>query len=252
MNKKNAALRHLWPSLIVLVIITGLILWVWYPYPFLLFKTNDKFSLALIAAAGAIGPALTWFLYRKGKWGLVFDLVVVVLIQIAAIAWATFALYQNRPYFMVFMVDRFEVLSIREVEFTHPEQLKFLDKPLVGPTLVYANMPVEPQAFQKLLKEVMFEGKPDLQFRPEFWSFYAERQLQTLTVSKPLTDLLDARPESANEINQLVGKHGGVIAKLNFVPGMNRDGAFAAILDADNGELLDMLSINAWMNEGNL
>lgn len=249
MNKRSAALRHLWPSVILLVFIAGLILLVWYPYPFLQFKANDKFSLALIAAAGVIGPALTWFLYRKGKWGLVFDLVVVLLIQIAAIAWATFALYQNRPYFMVFTVDRFEVLSIREVEFSNPEQLKFLDKPWVGPTLVYANMPLEPQAFQKLLKEIMFEGKPDLQFRPEFWSFYSERQLQTLKVSKSLTDLRGARPESADQIDQLVAKHGGVIAKLNFVPGMNRDGAFAAILDADNGEVLDMLSINAWLDE---
>jgi len=249
MNKKQAAAKHLWPSAIVLAIIAGLILFVWYPYPFLLFKANDKFSLTLIAVAVFIGPALTWFLYKEGKWGLVFDLLVVVMIQLAAISWATFALYQNRPYFMVFTVDRFEVLSIRDVEFSHPGQLKFMDKPVVGPILLYANMPVEPQAFQKLLKEVMFEGKPDLQFRPEFWSFYSDRQLQTLKASSPLEGLRDARPESTDQINRLVVRHGGDITKLNFVPGMNRDGQFAAILDADNGAVVDTLLINGWLDE---
>ena len=249
MNKIQAAAKHLWPSVILLAIIAGLILFVWYPYPFLLFKANDKFSLTLIAVAVFIGPALTWFLYKEGKWGLVFDLVVVVMIQLAAISWATFALYQNRPYFMVFTVDRFEVLSIRDVEFSHPGQLKFMDKPVVGPILLYADMPVEPQAFQKLLKEVMFEGKPDLQFRPEFWSFYSDRQLQTLKASSPLAELRDARPESTDKINQLVARHGGDIAKFNFVPGMNRDGQFAAILDADSGAVVDTLLVNGWLDE---
>ncbi|NOR20662.1 MAG: hypothetical protein GQ538_11310, partial [Xanthomonadales bacterium] len=226
MNKKRAALRHLWPSMLVLAIIASLILLVWYPYPFLQFKANDKFSLTLLAAAVFFGPAMTWFLYKKDKWGLVFDLVVVVLIQIAAMTWSTYALYQNRPYFMVFTVDRFEVLSIREVEFTNPGQLKFLDKPTVGPIMLYANMPIEPKSFQKLLKEVMFEGKPDLQFRPEFWSFYSERQVQTLAVSKPLSALRHSRPESANSIDKLVRQHGGDIEQLRFVPGMIKDSQF--------------------------
>lgn len=251
MTKTRAAIRHLWPSALLLVIIACLILFVWYPYPFLQFKANDKFSLALVVAAGLFGPAMTLFLYREGKWGLVFDLVVVVLIQLAAIAWATFALYQNRPYFMVFTVDRFEVLSIREVEFTAAWQLKFLEKPTVGPVTLYANMPVEPARFQKLLKEVMFEGKPDLQFRPEFWSFYTERQIQTLRASNPLSELRHARPESANAIDKLVNAHGGDISQLSFVPGIIKDAQFAAILNADNGELLDTLVIDAWLENNN-
>ena len=233
----------------MLVIIASLILFVWYPYPFLQFKANDKFSLTLLVAAVFFGPAMTWFLYKKDKWGLVFDLVVVVLIQVAAMAWSTYALYQNRPYFMVFTVDRFEILSIREVQFSNPGQLKFLDKPTVGPILLYANMPIEPQRFQKLLREVMFEGKPDLQFRPEFWSFYSDRQVQTLAVSKPLSALRNRRPESANSIDKLVRQHGGDIEQLRFVAGMIKDSQFAAILDADSGKLIDSLLIDAWIDE---
>ena len=48
----------------------------------------------------------------------------------------------------------------------------FWKKPTAGPILLYANMPADPAAYQQLLQEVMLEGKPDLQFRPEFWSLY--------------------------------------------------------------------------------
>jgi hypothetical protein len=86
MGKSHAALTHLWPSLFVLAIITGLILFVWYPYPFLQFKDTGKFSLMLVLSAAFIGPAMTWLFYRKGKSkrALAFDLVVILLIQTAA------------------------------------------------------------------------------------------------------------------------------------------------------------------------
>ena len=250
MDKSRAALTHLWPSLLVLAIIAGLVLFVWYPDPFLQFKANGKFSLVLIFCAGFIGPALTWLVYQPGKSkrALVFDLVVITLIQTAAIAWGSFALYQNRPYFMVFTIDRFEVLSIRDVYRPTIIRPEFLDKPAIGPIVLYASMPTDPDGFQKLLQEVMFEGKPDLQFRPEFWSLYSQKQQLALQAARPLDELRIARPESVKAIDKLVNKNGGDITRFKFVPGIVQDFQFTAILDADSGELIETLTIDAWLD----
>lgn len=248
MGRSRAALTHLWPSLLVLATIAVLILLAWYPYPFLQFKENDKFSLLLVISAVFIGPALTWLVYKKGKKGLVFDLVVIVLIQLSAVAWSTTALYVNRPYFMVFTVDRFDVFSIREVDVTAITNPEFLDKPFTRPVLLYAEMPKDERGFQKLLQEVMFEGKPDLQFRPEFWSLYQEKRREVLKTSHPLLELRSVRPESAGAIDGLVKNNGGDITGLKFVPAMLPNGQFAAILDGDSGEVIDMLEINPWIN----
>jgi len=248
MHKSRAALIHLWPSLLVLAIIGGLIYFAWYPYPFLQFEESGKFALLLIISAGFIGPAMTWLFYRKGKWGMKFDLVVIVLIQLAAMAWGLRSLHQSRPYFMVFTIERFDVLSIRDVDISYIPNPKFLDKPLAGPILLYATMPTDQQTFQQFLQEVMFEGKPDLQFRPEFWSLYADKQALVLEVSRPLADLRNARPESVDSIDKLVRTNGGDIAQLNFVPAMVRHEQFAAILDAHSGELIDTLKIDPWIH----
>ena len=247
MSKSRAALSHLWPSLLVLATLAILILLAWYPYPFRQFGESGKFAALLILAAVCLAPALTWFVYKKGKRGMLFDLWVIVIIQLAAIAWGTFSLYQSRPYFMVHTVDRFEVFSKRDVDVTRVTDPRFLDKPLAGPILLYANMPAEPVAYQKFLKEVMFEGKPDLQYRPEFWSLYSERQKPALEKSRPLEDLRNVRPESVSVIDQLVNKSGGDIDQLRFVPALLPNGQFAVILDANSGEFVDTLMLDPWV-----
>jgi len=249
MGKSHAALTHLWLSIAGLAIIATLILFAWYPFPFLQFKDTGKFSLMLVVIASFIGPAMTWLFYSKSKRKVtrVFELVTIVLIQAVAFVWGGYALYQNRPYFMVFTVDRFEVLTIRDVDITGITDSKLLNKPVVGPILLYANMPQDPQVFQKLLKEVMFEGKPDLQFRTEYWSLYEDRQHLTIEPSLPLEALRGARPESLNAIDRLVKNNGGNIKRLSFVPGTAQNSEFAAILDTESGEFLDSLVIDPWV-----
>ena len=247
MSKSRAALNHFWPSLLVLATLAVIILFAWYPYPFRQFGESGKFAALLILAAVSLAPALTWFVYKKGKRGMLFDLWVIVIIQLAAIAWGTFSLYQSRPYFMVHTVDRFEVFSKRDVDVTQVTDSRFLDKPLAGPIRLYANMPADPVAFQQFLKEVMFEGKPDLQYRPEFWSLYTEKQKMALEKSRPLEDLHKARPESLSAIDQLVDKSGGDIGQLRFVPALIANGQFAVILDANSGDVVGMLMIDPWL-----
>ena len=108
MSKSRAALTHLWPTLLVLGVLAGLVLFAWYPYPFWQFGESGKFALLLILIAGFTGPFLTWLVYSKGKRGLILDLWVIAVIQLAAITWGTFSLYQNRPFFMVYAMDRFD------------------------------------------------------------------------------------------------------------------------------------------------
>lgn len=247
MSKSRAALRHLVPSILVLATLAGLILFAWYPYPFRHFGESGKFAALLIFAAVCLAPALTWFVYKPGKRGLLFDLWVIVIIQLAAIAWGTFSLYQSRPYFMVHTVDRFEAFPKRDVDLYRLTDPRFLDKPLIGPILLHADMPSDPVAFQNFLKEVMFEGKPDLQYRPEFWSLYTKKQKMVLEKSGLLEDLYKARPESSSAIDQLINKSGRDIGQLRYVPALFADGQFAVILDANSGEVVDMLMIDPWL-----
>lgn len=233
--------------MLLMTVIASVIVFAWYPYPFWEFGKSGKFALSLILAAGIAGPALTWVVFKKGKRGLVFDLWVISIVQLAAITWGTLSLHQNRPFWMVYTVDRFEMLSMRDIDPGWITDPRFLNKPFVGPLPLFANMPVDTVSYQKLLREIMFEGKPDLQFRPEFWSLYSERKAIALAKSRPLLELRDARPESTGAIDKLVDNHGGDISLLKFVPTLQKDGHFTTILDARNGDIVATLMIDPWV-----
>ena len=123
-----------------------------------------------------------------------------------------------------------------------------MDKPFSGPIWLYANMPRNPQAYQKLLQEIMFEGKLDLQFRPEFWSLYADRQQLVIEPSLPLFVLREARPDSRIKIDKLVANNGGNIDELSYVPAMLPNGYFSVILDAKSGAVVEQLMIDPWVH----
>ena len=190
---------------------------------------------------------MTWVVFKKGKWGLVFDLWVIAIVQLLAIAWGTFSLYQNRPFWMVHSVDRFEIVSMREVDLAWVTNPKFLERPFSGPLQLFANMPVDPVAYQQLLREIMFEGKPDIQFRPEFWGPYDEGKEIALQNSRPLVELRNARPDSLVAIDNVVKKHAGDIALLRFSPAIQGDGQFTAVLDAQSGDIVETLMIDPWV-----
>jgi hypothetical protein len=109
-------------------------------------------------------------------------------------------------------------------------------------------MPEDEQSFQKLLHEVVFEGKADLQFRPEFWSLYGDKKQLALQESRPLAELRSARPEYHEAIDDLVKNNGGVIKHLSFVPAKLKNGQFAAILDGNSGDIVDYLIIDPWID----
>lgn len=250
MTRSRAALLHLLPSLLLLALCACLALYLWYPYPFRQLPESGRFSLLLIFSAIIVGPTLTWLVHKPGKHGraLAFDLGVIALIQLVAMVWGMYTLYLARPYFMVFAVDRFEILARRDV--TYPvNNPAFLDTPLNGPVPLYANMPTDSEQFQRLLQEVMFEGKPDLPFRPEFWSSYEERQHLVLQVSQPLDVLRRARPAAVADIDALVQDNGGEIGNLQFVPGMIDSGSFTVVVEASTGAISGYLATDPWIIE---
>lgn len=248
MSRSRAAFIHFVPIILLMIVIASVVVLAWYPYPFWQFGRSGQFALSLILAAGFAGPGLTWVVYKKGKPGLTFDLWVIAIVQMAAIAWGMLSLYENRPFWMVYTVDRFEVLSMRDIDPGWISDPKFLDKPFAEPLMLFADMPADPAAYQNLLREIMFEGKPDLQFRPEFWSLYTERKEIALQKSRPLIGLRNARPDSIGTIDDLVKNHGGDISLLKFAPALQKDGQFTAILDAQSGDVIETLMIDPWVN----
>jgi len=248
MSRARTALTHLWPSLLAAGIILVLVAFAWYPGPFLQFQGNTKFSLLLVGFAALAGPVLTWLVYKEHRFKFRFDVSVIVLIQLAALGWGSWTLLGQRPYFMVFSVDRFEVLAKKDVNPADIADPRFLEKPFTGAVLLFAAMPTDRQVYSELVREVVLEGRPDLHLRPGFWHLYTEKQQVVVQIARPLAELRTARPGSVAKIDRWVQEHGGDIARFRFVPAWGRFGEFAAVLDAANGDYLGGIVTSPWLD----
>jgi hypothetical protein len=248
-SKRRAFRIHLSASALVVGMLLAIIFFLWYPAPY--FEAKGAWSVIrlLVGVDLILGPALTLVLFRPRKPGLLFDLSVIATIQLTALIYGTTVIYQERPYYTVFAVDRFEILAYRDVDRSMIEHDELRRKPLVGPILAVASLPEDPAEFQSLLQEVSFEGKPDIERRPEYWSPYAGRSADILARARSLSELLNTRPEARNEISRITAARDTDIDRLAYLPLIGRDKSYAFVVDAETAVPVDIIDVDPW-NDG--
>lgn len=242
-SKRQAFLIHLSLSALIVGTVCATIFFVWYPGIYFQAKGAWSVLRVLVGVDLILGPTLTLLLFRPGKPGLLFDLIVIVLIQLSALVYGTTVFYQERPYYNVFVVDRFQVLGRGEVDPAAVDVEELGHKPVVGPLLTVAVLPEDPLEFQRLLEEVLFEGKPDLDRRPEYWRPYAERSADVVARGIALEQLAQARPGARREIESLLEGN----AALVYVPMVSGDRDLALVIDPETAAPIEVIDVDPWL-----
>ena len=249
MAKLKASLIHLALSSVVVGSIFLIIFFAWYPYPYFEIRGAGDIVLILIGVDLVLGPLLTFIVYKPKKKTLVFDLSVIVIIQLAALVYGVSAIYEERPYFMVYAVDRFTLLAEKDVDFAEITGHSQKEKPGIGPLMVLAKMPEDLQEQQKLMTEVVFENKPDLDRRPKYWVPYRENLEIVFARTKTLQELREKRGSVAGLVDKIVASHGGNIDDLAFAPMIGKNGDFAVVLERKTGRLVDAIATDPWLDD---
>ena len=137
----KAAAIHLCLSLLIVGTLALLIFKIWYLMP-LATATGALIIFAMVFVVDLIiGPLLTLVVYKKNKKSLLFDLTVIVVIQIAALSYGVYSLSQARPVWLTFYGNRFEIVRLNDIEESYlenvPEQYSYFS--FVGPKWVAAK-----------------------------------------------------------------------------------------------------------------
>lgn len=240
-NRKNAFLIHLGLSALVVGTVIVLVMLFWYPAPWMQVIGAANVLGILVAVDLIVGPCLTLLLYKPGKPGLVFDLCMIGLVQLVALGYGIHTVYQERPYYVVFVKDRFEVLAYKDVAAQDIKDEALRRKDWRQPVMAIASMPTDAVARNRVLEETLFEGKPDIHARPEFWSPYAGNTAEVLAGAKSINELLHWRPELVDELDADMATD-----KFVYAPVMGRKQVFSLILDKSTGQPVRLVDIDPW------
>lgn len=117
-------LVHIITSVIIAFLLTLLVFFIWYPSPLATAVGVTHIFLMLLVIDVILGPLLGLLVYKEGKKTLKFDLSVIILIQIAALCYGIFSIEQGRPAWLVYNVDRFELVRKNELVDTNIQQAR--------------------------------------------------------------------------------------------------------------------------------
>lgn len=115
-TRLKAFLYHLLGSTIIAFFVIGLVFFVWYPSPLHSATGVTAIFLLLLIVDVVLGPLLTLLVFKPGKKSLAFDLSVIILLQLSALTYGLYTVAEGRPAWLVFSVDRFELVRVNEID----------------------------------------------------------------------------------------------------------------------------------------
>jgi hypothetical protein len=241
-----AAGIHLLISLFVAGLAAVLVFAIWYPYPYREIAGGRELFLLIVTVDVVLGPAITFAIFDRRKRMPVLrrDLVVVGLMQLAALAYGVWTMSMARPVQLVFEFDRFRVVHAVDI----PEELldKMPDgivaKPWLGPGLL-AVRPFRSEG-EKLEANLSALGGVQQAFRPDYWQSYAEAVVRVNQASKPLDELRRRFPARVADIDAAAHSTGRTADRLAYLPLAARKTFWTVLLDRESAQVLAYIPLD--------
>lgn len=226
----------------------GLVFWMrWYASPAWYLSGADRILLLLICVDVFIGPFITLIIANpeKSRMELVRDLLIVVFFQVSALIWGVNSLWQGRPLYMVFAVDRFELVQASQFPKDLPKEYLTSDKGFSPDgwrqlNWVWANPPKDGDESQTVLFNAIFAGV-DISIMPVYYAplFDGKKDIRERALS--LQMLLDfVKGKKIKESLSMYENRDDIIA----LPAMGRERSAILLMNKNSMTYIDYIDIN--------
>lgn len=197
---------HLAISALIALAVIGLVFFIWYPAPLATATGVTRIFLMLLAIDVILGPSLTLLVYKPGKKTLVFDLAVIACLQLAALSYGLYTVAEGRPAWLVFAVDRFELVRVNDIDERKLDEAPadYRQPSWLGPQWVAASNPADSDERNDLILESVFGGA-DLAQRPNLYqplSTQKDAMAQRVLALSKLSEF-----NTAEHVNALLAQH---------------------------------------------
>lgn len=195
-TKLKATAVHLSLSLVVFIYLVYQIYYNWYPQPYFAIDGGWQ-GIQIIAAVDLVlGPLITFLIFdlSKSRREILFDLSVIVIIQLGALFYGIAQVYNQRPV-AVALVSQYMLVGTME-QFggkleSASDLYRYSDE---RPPLVYADLQIDESTLEELSELKLWESVleylqlPSKNTRSEFAVALKDRQ----RIFSDQLDLLDA------------------------------------------------------------
>lgn len=239
MNRYTATLYHFLGSAVVLALLGTLVISVWFP-GFFFEIDGGREGLGLIILVGLVtGPLLTLIVFKPGKKGLAFDLLLIGLLQAVCLAAGVFIVYSERPTFFIYYERHFYSTSADSyleygVEPPDPEAFGG------APAMVFVDLPSNPIEEAGVRRIFYADNVP-------LWTFsrYYERLDRNMdtVIEQGLGKARVRERDQDGNLEPWLERHGGTFDDYAFVPIHSRYRNVLLGIRKSDGSFVDVLEI---------
>ena len=247
-SKFRAFAIHLAISSMIAIMAAALVFGLWYPFPYRVMLGGKELFLLVVVVDVVAGPVITFVAFntKKRRREKILDYTTIGLVQLGALCYGIWTVYEARPVHMVFEYDRFRVVQAFELPADAAD--KALDgiaaAPLTGPT-VLALRPLNGKESFDLTMQAM--GGYSLSAHPDLWRPYESERDAVLAAAKPISNLKSTFPMQWEGLSKLLAKFNLPMDRLAYLPIVARNETYwTAVLDGGNGRIIGYLPFNSF------
>lgn len=241
MSRTKAVVLHLLISFLVVTTVLGIMYYLWYPNAYFTLMGGEKLIAILAGIDIFLGPLLTFCVFKAGKKGLKFDLFCIGLVQIAALSYGVYVMFQARPVFTVFNKTRFDIAAVVDIapgELAKGREPQWQTLSITGPKLVAIFTPDK-----KNRKEHMFAMmETDTAYRyPRLYDDYNLHRKEVIKAGKPLVELSSLSMKNKLAVDKFVASGNRPEDDFLYLSISSELAEMAAIVDAKTGDLIKII-----------
>jgi hypothetical protein len=250
-SRGKAAAIHLLGSAGIAALAACLVFLLWFPWPYSALAGGTGLFMLVTAVDVVMGPIITFGIFdpQRKPWSeLRRDLLIVVLLQFAALGYGLYVMHTVRPVVLALESNRFRVVTAQDVLVDElPEaQPAFRTLSHIGPVVVNTALPAT--ADEQLETVTKALGGHDLGTRPKYWRAWDESARATAKAgAKPVDALRKHYVGRTEELDAAVQRTGRSEAQLRYLPVLSRFGDWVAFIDANSGNIVGFASFDGFI-----
>jgi hypothetical protein len=248
-----AATIHFFVTLLVAAMAASLIFFVWFPGALATMVGGARLFFLVVTTDLVLGPLISLVIYSsaKSRGKLIFDYIVIGVLQLAAVVYGLSIVAQSRPVFVAFDGDRLEIVTAIEIDAADLKagtQSRYRSLSWTGYRLVSVQRPTDPKEQQAILFQSI-AGK-EAYLMPKYYGEYDAARPQILSRLRPLDTLLKGSGAAEPALRKSIRQTGRDEQSIKWLLLHHRFGFAIALLDAATGAPVKFIAIDPeWIKE---
>jgi len=242
MNRLKAAGIHLLISFIIVTTVLATMYLLWYPNEYFALMGGQKLIVLLAGVDVFLGPLLTLVVFKSNKKNLRFDLFCIGIVQIAALSYGVYVMFESRPIFTVFNKNKFQIAAVVDIT---PEELAKAKNPhwkklsITGPKLVAIGIPDQNNKLEAIFAEV---ASSNAYRYPRLFDQYNKHRDEVIKSGEPLTKLSEVSVENKSVIDRFIKKSKRLESDFVCLPITSELAEMTVIVDAKTGDFIEIIN----------